>query len=273
EWIIIIAILVSWLSPDPANPIIQFLNRMTRPVWDYLAVRLPKALRLFSAYISLLMVWFLKVFLPGSLGVLAGFSAGEVGFGEVPVRVTGFFLLGGSLVAKNLLYFLILLLLVWFFLTLVSPSVNNPIVRTIFFLVDPFITPLQKRLPRMKVDISPLLVAGLFLVCNILLVTQLMAYSAGLAHYSGGQPFSRPVPPPERGEISLRNFPPPGRVVFSSAARSPAAAATAPFHLALRESRRRRGSPSKAASAPLAAEKLRGIWATGLGRKPDWRRL
>ncbi|WP_304382816.1 YggT family protein, partial [uncultured Helicobacter sp.] len=30
-WIIVIATLVSWVRPDPFNPIVQLLNRLTQP--------------------------------------------------------------------------------------------------------------------------------------------------------------------------------------------------------------------------------------------------
>jgi len=32
-WIVIIAALVSWVSPDPYNPIVRFLSRATEPVY------------------------------------------------------------------------------------------------------------------------------------------------------------------------------------------------------------------------------------------------
>jgi YggT family protein len=185
EWIIIIAILVSWVNPDPRNPIIQFLNNMTLPVWNWLQLWLPPALKLFSAYIALLAVWFLKIFVPGTLRAGARYSAGQLSAGQLPGVLVGFLLLGLGVVVQSLLFFLMLLLVVWFFLTLVNPSVNNPIVRTLFVLVDPFITPIQRRLPRQRVDVSPLLAAGLFLLVNLFIVAPLVQMAAGLAH-SGG---------------------------------------------------------------------------------------
>lgn len=32
QWLVIAAALVSWVSPDPRNPIVQFLYRMTEPI-------------------------------------------------------------------------------------------------------------------------------------------------------------------------------------------------------------------------------------------------
>ena len=192
EWIIIIAILISWVHPDPANPIVQFLNRMTLPLWNRLTQILPGPLRLFSAYISLLLVWFLRILLPGWLTALGGYSTGLIGAGDLPGRFGGYFLLGAGVVAKNLLFFLMVLLLIWFFMTLITPSVNNPIVRTVFFLVDPFITPIQRRLPRQRIDLSPLIAAGIFFLINMLLIDPLVRYAISLS--MGGAPMlSSPV--------------------------------------------------------------------------------
>lgn len=184
EWIIIIAILVTWVNPDPRNSIVQFLNTMTLPVWNYLAARLPPSLKLFSAYASLLLVWFLKVFLPGTLTTLGGFFAETIAMEVVPMRVLGYFLLGAGIVVQNFFFFLMLLMLIWFFMTLISPSVSNPIVRTIYILVDPFITPIQKRLPRTKMDFSPLLAAAAFLLLNVFVVKEVIALSVGLTRYA-----------------------------------------------------------------------------------------
>jgi len=40
-WIIIIRALISWVNPDPWNPIVQFLHRVTEPVLAPIRRRLP----------------------------------------------------------------------------------------------------------------------------------------------------------------------------------------------------------------------------------------
>lgn len=40
-WIVIIRALVSWVSPDPFNPIVRFLVRATEPLLGWLRRRLP----------------------------------------------------------------------------------------------------------------------------------------------------------------------------------------------------------------------------------------
>ena len=32
-WIVIISALITWVNPDPSNPIVQFLYRVTEPVY------------------------------------------------------------------------------------------------------------------------------------------------------------------------------------------------------------------------------------------------
>ena len=32
QWLVIIAAVLSWVNPDPRNPIVQFLYRMTEPL-------------------------------------------------------------------------------------------------------------------------------------------------------------------------------------------------------------------------------------------------
>jgi YggT family protein len=45
-WIIIARALVSWVSPDPYNPIVRFLYRVTEPVLRPIRQRLPVTMNL-----------------------------------------------------------------------------------------------------------------------------------------------------------------------------------------------------------------------------------
>lgn len=40
-WVIIIAALISWVRPDPYNPIVQMLYRLTEPVYAYIRKYIP----------------------------------------------------------------------------------------------------------------------------------------------------------------------------------------------------------------------------------------
>jgi len=40
-WIIIIAALISFIRPDPYNPIVQVLHRLTEPVFTFIRQKMP----------------------------------------------------------------------------------------------------------------------------------------------------------------------------------------------------------------------------------------
>ena len=40
-WVIIIAALLTWVRPDPYNPVVQFLYRVTQPAYDFVRRMMP----------------------------------------------------------------------------------------------------------------------------------------------------------------------------------------------------------------------------------------
>ncbi len=40
-WIVIIAALITFVNPDPYNPIVQFLRRATEPVFGFIRQKMP----------------------------------------------------------------------------------------------------------------------------------------------------------------------------------------------------------------------------------------
>ena len=69
-WLILIRALISWVNPDPFNPIVQFLERSTDPVLAPIRRILPAALRFgldISPLIAFLGIMFLKSFLVNTL--------------------------------------------------------------------------------------------------------------------------------------------------------------------------------------------------------------
>jgi YggT family protein len=72
-WIIIARAILSWVSPDPFNPIVRFLYRVTEPVLRPIRYRLPTmAMGLdLSPMVVLLGIYFLRQFLVPVLYQLA----------------------------------------------------------------------------------------------------------------------------------------------------------------------------------------------------------
>ncbi len=71
--IVIARAVLSWVNPDPYNPIVRFIHRVTEPVLRPIRDRLPTvAMGLdLSPMVVLLAIYFLKSFLVGSLHDLA----------------------------------------------------------------------------------------------------------------------------------------------------------------------------------------------------------
>jgi YggT family protein len=72
-WVIIIRALLSWVNPDPYNPIVQLLHSITEPVLLRVRQLIPMSgIGIdFSPIIVLLAIVFLKEFVVHSLATLA----------------------------------------------------------------------------------------------------------------------------------------------------------------------------------------------------------
>lgn len=62
-WVIVIRALISWVNPDPYNPIVQFLQRVTEPVLRPLRKLVPtwKLGIDLSPLIAILIIYFLEI--------------------------------------------------------------------------------------------------------------------------------------------------------------------------------------------------------------------
>jgi YggT family protein len=67
-WVIVIAALISWVNPDPYNPIVRFLHAVTEPVLS--RIRRLVSFRIgidISPIIAILGIMFLRYFIVASL--------------------------------------------------------------------------------------------------------------------------------------------------------------------------------------------------------------
>ncbi|MBX3026452.1 YggT family protein [bacterium] len=71
-WIIIARALLSWVNPDPRNPIVRFLHNATEPVLYPVRRALPYMGGIdLSPLVVIAVIYFLQIFLVGSLHDLA----------------------------------------------------------------------------------------------------------------------------------------------------------------------------------------------------------
>ncbi len=70
-WIIVIRALISWVNPDPYNPVVQFLYRVTEPVLRPIRRWLPNIGIDFSPVVVIAVIIFIQTFVVQSLIQLA----------------------------------------------------------------------------------------------------------------------------------------------------------------------------------------------------------
>jgi len=71
-WIIIARALISWVNPDPWNPIVQFLDRVTEPVLAPIRRWMGRGMGFdLSPLVAILIIYFLQYALVGSLYEMA----------------------------------------------------------------------------------------------------------------------------------------------------------------------------------------------------------
>jgi len=73
-WIVVASAVLSWVRPDPYNPIVRFINQVTEPLFYQIRRRIPSAFGGidFAPMIVILGVVFLRIFLVDSLMRLSG---------------------------------------------------------------------------------------------------------------------------------------------------------------------------------------------------------
>lgn len=62
-WVIVIRSLLSWVNPDPGNPLVRLLYQVTEPVLRPIRRRLPQTGIDFSPVVVILGIYFLQWFL------------------------------------------------------------------------------------------------------------------------------------------------------------------------------------------------------------------
>jgi YggT family protein len=68
-WIVLIAVILTWIEPNPYNPIVRFLYAVTEPVFDFVRSHLPTVFggMDLSPFVVILAIQFLQRVVLGSL--------------------------------------------------------------------------------------------------------------------------------------------------------------------------------------------------------------
>jgi len=164
SWVHIAAFLMSWINADPNNQIVYWIHRLTIPMWNWVRYKLPDTLSAFAPIFALLLVIFGEITIPGIIRSLGAMTVGQMDLNNGLINIVLYLAYGVLYIISSIVWFVFILSVIWFIFTLVNPPHNNPIVRAVWFLMDPLLTPIQRFLPRTRIDFSPLVLALLSLV-------------------------------------------------------------------------------------------------------------
>lgn len=169
-WMILIRVLLSWVNPDPYNPIVQFLLRATDPVLEPLRRMIPPLAGMdVSPIVALFGLSLLQQ-------LVAGLVHGGMGGGAFLALMVELLRLLHLLLT---LYMLLLLargglhLHSWFTFRRASPfrlDLNNSVLRFIFQSTELVVRPMRRWVPTVSgLDITPLVAAiGIILLMSLL---------------------------------------------------------------------------------------------------------
>ncbi|MBF0144721.1 MAG: YggT family protein [Magnetococcales bacterium] len=193
-WLILIRVLLSWVNPDPYNPIVQFLIQATEPVMGPFRRLIPPIAGLdLSPIAALLAIQLVQ-------RLVVGLLRGGMGGGAL----MGF--LGELLAFTHLLLTLYMLLLcvragfhfhAWYTFKKRRPmglNLRHPLTRFVFQVTEPAIKPLKNWVPTVSgLDITPM-VAVLFVLLALSLLQQLVMGLTMANIGSGGLPLPHSTP-------------------------------------------------------------------------------
>ncbi len=174
-WIVIIGALISWVHPDPHNPIVRFLRSAVDPVFLWLRRRIPLIISGIdlSPIVVIAGILFLDTALVQSL-----MEQGNL----LPNILIG---LGQSI--SVLLNFYMWAVIIAALITFVNPSPYNPVVRFLTAVTSPVFSWLRRRLPLRfgGFDFSPVVVVFIIMFINMVVSKSLIATGVRLKLQGG----------------------------------------------------------------------------------------
>lgn len=179
SWVHIAAFIMSWINADPNNQIVYWIHKVTLPMWNWVRSKLPQNFSGFAPIVALLLVVFGEISIPGIIRSFGAMTVSNMALNDGLFNVVLYIAFGALYLVSSVIWFIFILSVIWFIFTLVNPSYNNMIVRSIWYLVDPLLTPIQRYLPRTKIDLSPVVLAILALIFSSLVRRLMVPVQAG----------------------------------------------------------------------------------------------
>ena len=162
--IIIVRAMLSWVNPDPHNPVVQFLRRMTDPALYFIRrnIPLPRTALDVSPIILLLALMLLDTFIMKTL------------FDQrlnLPVNILRNLLYACVIAVQSVLRIYMFIIIIRTIISWVNPDPYNFLVRAVYDITEPLLYRVRKLLPVAMggFDFSPVIVIIiLYAISNLL---------------------------------------------------------------------------------------------------------
>lgn len=164
-WVVIVRAVISWVNPNPHNPVVRFLAKVTDPVLYHVRRILPVSYSGidFSPIILILLIIFFNDFAVRSLKAIA--------LGMPSSVVLPFFVISVIRLVQGVLFAFMIVIIARAVISWISPDPYNPIVRFIYGVTEPLLSRLRRMLPLVVggVDLTPIIVIALIYFINMFL--------------------------------------------------------------------------------------------------------
>ena len=174
-WIVIIGALLSWVNPDPYNPVVVFLRKATEPLFSRLRRSVP--LLIGGVDLTPIVAIAFIIFLD-----FAGVKS-LVEQGNVVANI----LIGLGRSIYILLNFYMWMVIIAAVITFVNPNPYNPIVRFLFAVTNPVFSWFRRLLPLRfgGFDFSPVVVIMIIILINMVVSKGLIETGMRLKLHGG----------------------------------------------------------------------------------------
>jgi len=184
-WCIIIRAIISWLSPDPHNPAVQLLYKITDPVFNRVRQLIPLDFGGldFSPIIVIFIIFFIDEV---SMNLFTGLSASLMGHQAFHgTHVFAYLLKAIAGIVHSILWILMILVVGRAILSFINPDPYNPIVQFICKVTDPSMDFLRSRLPLEygDMDLSPMVLLVVLYLLDSFIISVLHSASTSFLMY------------------------------------------------------------------------------------------
>ncbi len=162
--IVIIRVLLTWVNPDPYNPFVVFLRRMTDPALAFIRrnIPLPRSAIDVSPIILIVGLALIDTFVMKTVFDLRL---------NLPINVTRNLLYAFVIAMQSILRIYMIILIIRAVISWVNPDPYNFLVRAVYELTEPVLQRVRRLLPVAGggIDFSPVIVIILIYIVSSLL--------------------------------------------------------------------------------------------------------